>query len=76
MDHLLSDFALASPIASQPQSMQPNEAYGVEAARVESKETGIRRKKIKKNEYSPFHNYQKHLNNALKKIVVVPVFQN
>ena len=56
--------------------MQPNEASGVEAARVESKETGIRRKKIKKNEYSPFHNYQKHLNNALKKIIVVPVFQN
>ena len=76
MDHLLSDFILASPIASQAQSTQPNEASGVEVARVESKETGVRKKKIKKNEYSPFHNYQKHLNNALKKIVVVPVFQN
>lgn len=24
---------------------------------------------------SPFHNYQKHLNNALKKIVIVPCFE-
>lgn len=31
-------------------------------------------KKIKKVENSPFHNYQKHLNNALKKLVIVPSF--
>lgn len=29
-------------------------------------------KKVKKVENSPFHNYQKHLNNALKKLVIVP----
>lgn len=67
---------MASPIASQPQSTQSNEPSREEAVRVESRETGMRKKKIKKNEYSPFHNYQKHLNNALKKIIVVPVFQN
>lgn len=32
-------------------------------------------KKIKKVENSPFHNYQKHLNNALKKLVIVPTFE-
>ena len=29
-------------------------------------------KKGKKVENSPFHDYQKHLNNALKKLVIVP----
>ncbi len=29
-------------------------------------------KKGKKVENSPFHNYQKHLNNALKKLVILP----
>lgn len=29
-------------------------------------------KKNKKVENSPFHNYQKHLNNALKKLIIVP----
>jgi hypothetical protein len=33
-----------------------------------------RQKKGKKVENSPFHNYQKHLNNALKKLIIVPVF--
>jgi len=32
-------------------------------------------KKIKKVENSPFHNYQKHLNSALKKLVIVPLFE-
>ena len=32
-------------------------------------------KKIKKVENSPFHNYQKHLNSALKKLVIVPSFE-
>ena len=37
------------------------------------KEKGVRKqKKIKKVENSPFHNYQKHLNNALKKLIIVP----
>ena len=29
-------------------------------------------RKVRKTENSPFHNYQKHLNNALKKLVIVP----
>jgi len=32
-------------------------------------------RKIKKVENSPFHNYQKHLNNALKKLIIVPAIQ-
>ena len=37
------------------------------------KEKGVRKqKKIKKVENSPFHNYQKHLSNALKKLIIVP----
>lgn len=32
-------------------------------------------KKIKKLPNSPFHNYQKHLNNALKKLIIVPEFE-
>jgi hypothetical protein len=32
-------------------------------------------KKIKKGENSRFHNYQKHLNNALKKLIIVPEFE-
>lgn len=31
-----------------------------------------RGKKIQKNTSSPFHNYQKHLNNALKKMIALP----
>lgn len=31
-----------------------------------------RTKKIMKNGNSPFHNYQKHLNNALKKMISLP----
>jgi hypothetical protein len=31
-----------------------------------------KQKKIKKIENSPFHNYQKHLNNALKKLIIIP----
>jgi hypothetical protein len=34
-----------------------------------------KQKKIKKVENSPFHNYQKHLNNALKKLIIVPDFR-
>jgi uncharacterized protein YecT (DUF1311 family) len=30
-------------------------------------------KKIKKMANSPFHNYQKHLNNALKKLIAFPL---
>jgi hypothetical protein len=33
-----------------------------------------RQKKANKSENSPFHNYQKHLNNALKKLIIVPNF--
>jgi len=33
-----------------------------------------RGKKGKKVQNSPFHNYQKHLNNSLKKLVIVPGF--
>jgi hypothetical protein len=33
-------------------------------------------KKIKRTENSPFHNYQKHLNNALKKLIIVPEFSD
>jgi len=36
------------------------------------KTNGKKQKKIKKFENSPFHNYQKHLNNALKKMIIVP----
>lgn len=34
----------------------------------------LKEKKIKKIQNSPFHNYQKHLNNALKKLIIVPTF--
>lgn len=30
-------------------------------------------KKLQKNGNSPFHNYQKHLNNALKKMIALPM---
>lgn len=32
-------------------------------------------KKIRKVSNSPFHNYQKHLNNALKKMVALPEYK-
>lgn len=35
-----------------------------------------KKKKIQKPQNSPFHNYQKHLNNALKKLIVVPEFNS
>lgn len=72
----MSGFLLESPVIATTQPILENQHLVEEISRVEKKETGIRKKKIKKNEYSPFHNYQKHLNNALKRIIVVPRFEN
>jgi hypothetical protein len=33
-------------------------------------------KKIRKVTNSPFHNYQKHLNNALKKMILLPDYKH
>jgi hypothetical protein len=38
----------------------------------EEGEVAQKQKKIRKVTNSPFHNYQKHLNNALKKMMTLP----
>lgn len=49
-----------------------NGSMTLESTYLCNESSGKESKKQKKVENSPFHNYQKHLNNALKQLVIVP----
>lgn len=78
MEEILNHFTYDSPLllkndpTDSNSTLRPeNRKNGKKLLEENSRKKG---KKIKKAINSPFHNYQKHLNNALKKLIIVPEF--
>lgn len=76
MEEFLNQFTYDSPVdVAHPSHCEssPKRLLNDGKQSKQVKEKGVRKqKKIKKVENSPFHNYQKHLNNALKKLIIIP----